>query len=49
MHRVEALMPKVANGIDLVYKPWQVHAENFELAASRTYPSQTRNHPHPRL
>jgi high affinity Mn2+ porin len=26
----EALMPKVANGIDLVYKPWQVHAENFE-------------------
>ncbi|MFZ0818002.1 MAG: carbohydrate porin [Candidatus Sulfotelmatobacter sp.] len=26
----EALMPKVANGIDLVYRPWQVHAENFE-------------------
>ncbi len=26
----EALMPKVANGIDLVWKPWQVHAENFE-------------------
>ncbi len=26
----EALMPKVANGIDLVYKPWQAHAENFE-------------------
>ena len=23
-------MPKVANGIDLVWKPWQVHAENFE-------------------
>jgi hypothetical protein len=26
----ETLMPKVANGIDLVWKPWQVHAENFE-------------------
>jgi high affinity Mn2+ porin len=26
----EALMPKIANGIDLVWKPWQVHAENFE-------------------
>jgi high affinity Mn2+ porin len=26
----EALMPKVANGIDLVWKPWQEHAENFE-------------------
>ena len=26
----EAFMPKVANGIDLVWKPWQVHAENFE-------------------
>ena len=26
----EALMPKVANGIDLVWQPWQVHAENFE-------------------
>jgi hypothetical protein len=26
----EALMPKVANGIDLVYRPWQVHAENYE-------------------
>jgi carbohydrate-selective porin OprB len=23
-------MPKVANGIDLVWKPWQAHAENFE-------------------
>jgi carbohydrate-selective porin OprB len=23
-------MPKVANGIDLVWRPWQVHAENFE-------------------
>jgi hypothetical protein len=26
----EALMPKVANGIDLVWRPWQVHAENLE-------------------
>src|ERR1700733_5438686 len=25
----EALMPKVANGIDLVWRPWQVHAENW--------------------
>ncbi len=26
----ETLMPKVANGIDLVWKPWQVHEESFE-------------------
>lgn len=26
----DVLMPKVANGIDLVWKPWQAHAENFE-------------------
>jgi|SRR5208282_36729 len=26
----ETLLPKVANGIDLVWKPWQVHAENWE-------------------
>ena len=26
----EALMPKVANGINLVWKPWQARAENFE-------------------
>ena len=26
----EALLPKVANGIDLVWRPWQVHAENYE-------------------
>lgn len=26
----EALMPKIANGIDLVYRPWQVHAEDYE-------------------
>ena len=31
----EALMPKVANGIDLVWKPWQVHAENFEYEFRR--------------
>jgi high affinity Mn2+ porin len=31
----EALMPKVANGIDLVYKPWQAHAENFEYELRR--------------
>jgi high affinity Mn2+ porin len=33
----EMLMPKVANGIDLVYKPWQVHAENFELELRRGF------------
>ena len=26
----ETLMPKVANGIDLVWKPWQAHGDNFE-------------------
>jgi high affinity Mn2+ porin len=26
----EGLMPKVANGIDLVWRPWQAHGENFE-------------------
>jgi hypothetical protein len=26
----EALMPKVANGIDLVWRPWQAHAENWQ-------------------
>lgn len=26
----EGLMPKVANGIDLVWRPWEVHAENWE-------------------
>jgi high affinity Mn2+ porin len=26
----ETLMPRIANGIDLVWRPWQVHAENFE-------------------
>src|SRR5580693_4997898 len=27
----EGLMPKIANGIDLVWRPWQVHAENYEF------------------
>lgn len=31
----EVLMPKVANGIDLVWKPWHVHAENFEYELRR--------------
>ena len=31
----EALMPKVANGIDLVWKPWQVHAESWEYELRR--------------
>jgi high affinity Mn2+ porin len=26
----EGLMPNVANGIDLVWRPWQAHAENWE-------------------
>lgn len=26
----EGLMPKIANGIDLVWRPWQAHAENVE-------------------
>ena len=26
----EVLMPTVANGINLVWRPWQVHAENYE-------------------
>jgi high affinity Mn2+ porin len=31
----EALMPKVANGIDLVWQPWKAHAENFEFELRR--------------
>ncbi|MDR3763557.1 MAG: carbohydrate porin [Acidobacteriota bacterium] len=31
----EMLMPKVANGIDLVWKPWQAHAENYEFELRR--------------
>jgi high affinity Mn2+ porin len=33
----EALMPKIANGIDLVWKPWQAHAENFEYELRRGF------------
>ena len=33
----EALMPKVANGTDLVYRPWQVHSENFEYELRRGF------------
>jgi high affinity Mn2+ porin len=32
---VEALMPKVANGSDLVWKLWQVHAENWQYELRR--------------
>jgi high affinity Mn2+ porin len=32
---VEALMPQVANGINLVWRPWQVHAENWEYELRR--------------
>jgi hypothetical protein len=31
----EALMPKVANGIGLVYRPWQAHSENWEYELRR--------------
>ena len=31
----ETLMPKVANGIDLVWKPWQVHEETVEYELRR--------------
>src|SRR5271165_6390475 len=31
----EALMPTVANGIDLMWRPWQVHAANWELELRR--------------
>jgi high affinity Mn2+ porin len=31
----EGLMPKVANGIDLVWKPWQAHAENYQYELRR--------------
>jgi high affinity Mn2+ porin len=33
----ETLLPKVANGIDLVWRPWQVHAENFEYELRRGF------------
>ncbi|MFI5059759.1 MAG: carbohydrate porin [Candidatus Acidiferrales bacterium] len=32
---VEALMPKVANGIDLGWKPWQAHSENWQYELRR--------------
>ncbi|HXY78893.1 MAG TPA: carbohydrate porin [Candidatus Acidoferrales bacterium] len=32
---VEALMPKIANGIDLVWKPWQAHSENWQYELRR--------------
>src|SRR5438105_4016580 len=31
----ETLMPKLANGIDLVWQPWKAHAENFEFELRR--------------
>jgi len=31
----EALMSKVANGMDLVWKPWQAHSENWEYELRR--------------
>jgi len=31
----EALMPKIANGPDLVYRPWSSHAENWEYELRR--------------
>lgn len=33
----EGLMPKVANGIDLVWKFWEAHAENFEYELRRGF------------
>ena len=33
----EALMPKVANGPDLVFRPWQVHSENWEYELRRGF------------
>ena len=31
----EGLMPSVANGINLVWRPWQAHAENYEYELRR--------------
>ncbi len=31
----EALMPRLANGINLVWRPWQVHSENWEYELRR--------------
>lgn len=33
----EGLMPKVANGPDLVFQPWKAHAENFEFELRRGF------------
>jgi len=33
----EGLMPKVANGIDLVWKFWQAHSENFQYELRRGF------------
>jgi high affinity Mn2+ porin len=33
----EGLMPRVANGIDLVWRPWQAHAENWEFELRRGF------------
>jgi high affinity Mn2+ porin len=33
----EALMPKVANGIDLVWRPWQAHGDNWEYELRRGF------------
>ena len=33
----EVLMPKVANGIDLVWKPWQAHSENWQYELRRGF------------
>jgi high affinity Mn2+ porin len=48
----EGLMPKVANGIDLVWRPWQAHAENWEyelrhgvISVSARPRFNTRHHP----
>jgi high affinity Mn2+ porin len=34
---VEALMSKIANGIDLVWKPWQAHADNWQYELRRGF------------
>ena len=45
----EALMPKIANGIDLVWRPWQVHAENFEYELRHGASRKNRRRPPARL
>jgi high affinity Mn2+ porin len=34
---VEALMSRIANGIDLVWKPWQAHADNWQYELRRGF------------